>query len=274
MTTSDWHCGDDLVRRYVDGNTDPGLSASIEAHLVNCAVCRATLAEQPSALDLTRVWAGVRETIQRPPLPLPLRVLRQCGLSEPDAVLLSASQSLRGPWVLATTVILIFAMLASWRGDPVGIGLFLLVAPLVPMVGVVGAFAASDPMIELTSTTASSKLRLALLRTFAVTATTVPLIVAMGAVVPGIGLISVAWLAPSLGLTLLALAALTWAPPEVVGSLTALVWGAVIAAAYARDQVTAAVEQDAQLGYLVLAALAAAVLTARIRSARTPGGPA
>jgi hypothetical protein len=129
-------------------------------------------------------------------------------------------------------------------------------------------------MIDLTTTTASSKVRLALLRTVAVTATTVPLIVAMGAVVPGIGLLSVAWLAPSLGLTLLALAALTWARPEVVGSLTALIWGVLIAGAYARNQVTAPVEQDAQLGSLVLAAIAAAVLTARIRSARTPGGPA
>jgi hypothetical protein len=141
------------------------------------------------------------------------------------------------------------------------------------MVGVVGAFAASDPMIELTTPTPSSKPRLALLRTGAVTATTVPLIVAMGAAVPGIGVLSVAWLAPSLGLTLLALAALTWAPADVVGSAISLSWGVVVIGAYTQHQVTAAVQSDAQLGSLVVAAIAAAVLIARFRSARTPGGP-
>ncbi|TYB45534.1 hypothetical protein [Actinomadura chibensis] len=268
---STWHCDAALLRRYTAGETDLVASASIEAHLVRCAGCRAGVAALADPDPLERVWTGVRETIQRPRLPLALRLLRRAGLSAEDAALLAASRSLRGPWTLATVAVLVFAVAASWPGAVLGTALYLLVAPLVPVLGVVAAFTATDPLVELTNATPYSKTRLALLRTVAVIATTVPLVTVMGAVA-GIGWLAVAWLTPALGLTLAALVALTWWPPPVVGGAVSGLWVAVVAAAYLRDDLDDAVRPTAQICYLVLAAITVAVLAARIRAARTPGG--
>lgn len=272
MSQQQWHCEASLLRRYTSGQTDFALSSSIETHLLRCATCRSALSDLTDPVVLARAWDGIREVIQRPPLPLPLRLLRRCGLSQEDAVLLSASQSLRGSWVLATIALLIFTVLASFPGDPAGKAFYLLVAPLVPVLGVVAAFASTDPTLELTNATPYSKTRLALLRTVAVTTTTVPLVVAMGAIIPGMGWLSVAWIGPALGLTLAALVALTWWTPEVTGATVSIAWAVVVALAYAHDNVAAAVQLQAQIGYLGLAALTAAILAAHVRSARTPGG--
>ncbi len=213
------------------------------------------------------MWAGIREAIQSPPL----RLLRRVGLGAEDAALLGASQSLRGPWTLATVVVLCFAVAASWPGAVLGKALYLLVAPLVPVLGVVGAFAATDPLTELTNATPYSKMRLALLRTLAVVTATVPLVVVMGGVAH-VGWLSVAWLGPAFGLTLTALVALTWWPPWVTGTGASIVWAVVVAVAFERHDLTAAIQLQAQICYLIVAAVTAAGLTARIRAAHTPGG--
>jgi hypothetical protein len=149
--------------------------------------------------------------------------------------------------------------------------LYLLVAPLVPVLGVVGAFAATDPLTELTNATPYSKMRLALLRTLAVVTATVPLVVVMGGVAH-VGWLSVAWLGPAFGLTLTALVALTWWPPWVTGTGASIVWAVVVAVAFERHDLTAAIQLQAQICYLIVAAATAAGLTARIRAAHTPGG--
>jgi hypothetical protein len=272
MTTQAWHLDDQLLSRYLADDVDMALAASVEAHLVRCAGCRAALAGQTNPVELAPVWAGVQAAIQRPPVPLPLRVLRRLGVSERDVVLLNAAELLRGPWTFATAVVLIFAVVASWPGNIAGQAAYLLVAPLVPVLGVVGAFAATDPVVEITNATPYSKTRLALLRSGAVIVTTVPLVVFVGAVMPGIGWLAVAWLGPALGLILATLVALTWWSPVNAGTAVSIVWAAVITAAYVRHDLMSAIERDAQIGYLVVAALIGAGLVARIRTAHTPGG--
>jgi hypothetical protein len=266
-TVQGWHCEPPLLRRYLDGATDLVLSASVEAHLIGCAGCREVLAGLADPVPLQRAWGGVLEAVQRPPLPLPLRVLRRLGLSERDAVLLSASQSLRGPWAFATAVLLIFAAVASMPDVYLGRTFYLTVAPLVPVLGVVGAFTPT----ELTVVTPYSKVRLALLRTAAVIVTTVPFIVAFGGIVTDIGWLAVAWMGPGLGLTLTALVLLTWWPPMRTGAVLTGVWLAVVIA-YGRHDVLVTVRPPAQLAYLALACITAVALYIRIRLNRTPGG--
>jgi hypothetical protein len=272
MNSPRWHCDDDLLERYASDETDVGLAASIEAHLIACGICRDRLTAHADLTDITEIWTGVREVIQRPPLSPVLRLLKKSGLEESDAVLLSASQSLRGLWTLATVVVLVLAVLASYPGHPIGRALYLLVAPLILVLGVVAAFNVRDPTSEFTIATPYSKIRLALLRTAAVTLTTVPLVVAMGAIVPGVGWLSIAWLGPALAMTLTALVLLTWWTPEATGATLSLVWIAVVSTEYGRHHVNAAVHADAQLCYLLLAAVTAVVLMFRVRAARTPGG--
>jgi hypothetical protein len=168
--------------------------------------------------------------------------------------------------------VLVFAAMASFPGNTTGDAFYLLIAPLIPVLGVVGAFASDASMIEFTNATPYSKTRLALLRTAAVTVTTVPLVAAMGAILPGIGWIAVAWLGPALGLTLAALVALTWWSSTVTGTAAVLVWTVVVGAAYARHDIAGAVSLEAQTVYLVVACLTAAGLVIRSRFARTPGG--
>lgn len=267
-----WHCDVELLRRYTAGRADPVLSASVEAHLVRCAGCRAELARLADRSAFEPVWAGVRTAIARLVPPLPLRLLRRLGLPEPDAVLLAAARSLRGPWLLATVTVLVFAVAAAWTGGRTGLAAYLLVAPLVPVLGVVAAFSTDPALAELTTATPYSKVRLALLRTAAVTVTTVPLVAAVGGALPGVGWLAFAWLGPALGLTVAALVALTWLSPTVTGSGLATCWALAVGAGYSRRDLDVLVGPDAQVGYLVLTVLAAAVLAARLRSARTPGG--
>lgn len=262
-----WHCDPPLVRRYLDGELPLGPAASVEAHLIGCADCRALVAEATDPVSLAPVWDGVRATIERPRP----SILRRLGVRENDVVLLRAAQLLRGPWTFATVAVLTFAIVAAW-GSVAGQAAYLLVAPLVPVLGVAGSFAATDPLNALTHATPYSKIRLTLLRAVAVVATTVPLVVGLGAILPGIGWLSVAWLGPALGLTLLALVALTWWSPAVTTTGVSVLWAGVIGVAYQRHDLTAAIEREAQLGYLLVAVLLTAALVARIRSAHTPGG--
>src|ERR1700733_9763438 len=112
-----WHCDADLVRQYTSARTNLAVSASIEAHLVGCADCRSLLVNGTDSAELAVVWTVIRAPIRRPTRPPVLRLLGRFGLSEQDGVLLSASQSLRGPWTLATSAILVFAVAASFPGQ-------------------------------------------------------------------------------------------------------------------------------------------------------------
>lgn len=271
MSTDSWHASDEMVRRYARGETGIAVMASVEAHLMRCAACRDRIASEVTE-PLEPAWARVADRIQAPQAPVVVRLLRRLGLSETDAVLLSAARSLSGAWTLATVAVVVFAALAAIPGVAQGDGLYLLVAPLVPVLGVVAAFGSADPLAGLASTTPYSKARLALLRTVAVVITSVPLSISVGVVIPGIAWLAFAWLLPALALVLLTLVAMTWWEPEPVGITVAAAWAAVVAAAYASHDVAAAVRIELQIVYLVLAVLAAVALTFRIRAARTPGG--
>ena len=58
MSTQAWHCDAPMLRRYADGAVDLALAASIEAHLIRCADCRAALAGQTDPVELAPGWAG------------------------------------------------------------------------------------------------------------------------------------------------------------------------------------------------------------------------
>ena len=212
------------------------------------------------------------DAVQAPRAPFVVRLMRMCGLSESDGALLGASRSLNGAWLLATMAVVVFAAVAAIPSETQGQALYLLVAPLVPVAGVVAAFAAGDPLACLTSTTPYSKARLALLRTVAVVITSVPLSIAIGVAIPGIAWLAFAWLVPALALTLLTLVGMTWWRPEPVGIAVSVGWIAVIATARADHDIAGAVGFEQQIVYLAVAAIAAVALALRLGAAHTPGG--
>ena len=275
MHTESWHADERLVDRYLSGTLDLGQGASLEAHLLSCDSCRRLLSDRVDPALRERVdqaWGGIRTQVQLPRLPLPVRVLRRLGMREDTAVLLAAARSSSTAWTLATVVVLVFAALAVLTETDAGRAVYLIVAPLIPVAGVVAAFGSADPLAELTRTTSYPPARLVLLRAGGVSVFGVPLAVAVGLLVPGTLWLAFAWLAPALAFILLVLSASTWVDPLPAGGVVALGWAALVGQATRAGSPFDVVEGLAQAGYLALAAAAAGVLVLRIRRSNIPGG--
>ncbi|MEY2450903.1 MAG: hypothetical protein QOD92_477 [Acidimicrobiaceae bacterium] len=219
-----WHADNDLLVAYSAGRLDNSRSASIEAHVVTCASCRDALAELGESERLESVWAAIETRVDEPTSSLLERTLRRLGVSEGMARLISITPLLRLPWVSAVAVVLALTVLASYSEmDEKAVYVFLVAAPLLPLLGIALSFGRSDPVRELTMATPVRKLDLLLAR-----ATTVLL---MTTAINGLAALAlgredwsvVTWLLPALGLTAGALALSTWVPTHwAAGGLAAL----------------------------------------------------
>ena len=269
-----WHADDDLIAGYVGGSLDTGLSASLEAHLLTCDGCRARLTAQAPPRVRARVattWDAVREDVQVPQLPWTVRVLQALGLGRDTAVLLAAARSMSTAWTAATVAVLALAALAAFPGDDAGRAAYLIIAPLVPVAGVVASFGpAADPLHDLTRATPYSAARLVLVRAGGVVASCVPLAVVLGLAVPGPQWLGVGWLAPALAFVLLVLAASTWVEPIVAGGAIAVGWAIAVAAVTRTDDPVAAVAATTQPVYLAVSVCAGVVLALRVRGSSAP----
>lgn len=275
-TDTTWHADDSLIGQYLHGALDLGRSASVEAHLTACAACRGRLTALVPPRVSERVagaWAAVRTGVDVPELPATVRALRRLGLGQDAAVLLAAARSLSTAWTVASVLVLVFAALAAFTGTDAGRAAYLIVAPLVPVAGVVAAFGpATDPLTDLTRATPFPAARLVLVRAAGVTATSVPFAVGVGAALPGGQWLAFAWLAPALAFLLVVLTASTWVDPVAAGGVVALGWAAVVSSATRLDSPLDAVAGAVQPAYLALALTAGLVLALRIRTSNPPGG--
>ena len=266
MTT--WHAGPELLARYADGGLDPAAQASVETHLVACSACQADATAVATRPALNAVWQGVSRTIQAP-TPLPL--LGRLGVPEADRVVLRGSSGLYRPWVLSVGGALVCAILGGLAtGRPQDL-VYLLLAPLIPVLAVVSAYDATEPLRELTAATAASKLRLALLRTSAATAVAVPVTFAVGLAVPGMSDQLFVWLLPALALTLSALVLLTWFNARTAGTAVGTTWATVVWLVYESSSSAAIGTAQVQALFAVVSMAVAALLAARLTS-RSLGG--
>ena len=279
MTTSpaSWHVDDELLRLWVAGDAGPMAAASVEQHLVRCPGCRqqvaaAVAAETPVTVpDLERVWSAVRDDVE---LPRPSRAqatLRRLGLTESDALLLTSAPAMRAAWVNAVALVLGFVLVAGSYGDTRSVVLFLLGAPLIPMLAVALSYGGDgEGAFEQEVSTPYSVLRLVLLRTTAVLVTCIPLVLVGGLVRPS-GL-AVAWLVPALGFAALLLAASTWVDPYPVAVGLAMAWAALVLTAAVHGTVDAVCTPAALVLYAAVGVLAVLVLVVRLRRTGTLGG--
>lgn len=269
-----WHLDDRAWEAYVAGRLDPVAEASVDSHVARCPQCRAAARDHAPAATTERVWADVRATVSAPTVPLPLRVLRRLGVRDDDLVLLSGADALLLPWAVAVGFAVTCACVVGLAGlrpadqDAV----FLAMAPLVPVLAVVAAYDASDPLRELAAPTPYSKLRLALLRATASLAVALPATAAIGLVVPGMEPLAWVWLAPSFGLTLAALVLLTWWEAPVAGATVAALWVGAVAALRTGGAVGALAGPLVQAGFVALGVLLASTLVLRTSTLRLHGG--
>ena len=273
-----WHVPPETLRAWADGTGGMAAGASVEQHLLTCEECRGAVAtlEAPallttgSGLDLAAVWTGIREQVEPQPLNLVGRVLRRLGVRESDAILLSSAPSLTGAWLTGMVLVVLFALVASTWGSGLGAGLFLVLAPLLPVAGVAAAYGAeADPTHELTLAAPYSKIRLLLLRTGAVVATCVPVALAASVPIDGPWWVSVVWLLPALAFVLATLAAATFVPPAYAAGVIALAWVGATVPALIRREPLALFDTTALVAYVAIAVVAGLVFAARFRRLAT-----
>lgn len=208
---AEWHVAADVLVAYVDQRLDPARTSSVDQHLLTCATCRAGVATQVSVSvtdqdALGAIWADVIDDVDRPRVGVVERAMRRIGIHDHVARLLAATPALRLSWLAGVAVTLLFAAANAGRDGGTDDAL-LLVAPLVPLLGIATAYGRPvDPLFELVKASPLPASKLFLLRALAVLATAIPLALVASLLLPVDGWRAVSWLAPALGLAGLALA--------------------------------------------------------------------
>ena len=269
-----WHLEQHTWAAYAAGKLDPVAEASVEAHVTRCSQCRDAARSTVTPAQTTAVWDAVRTSIAEPVLPAPLRLLRRLGTPTHDLVVVSAADSLLVAWAASVGLALLSACLVALAGlSPTDqVAAFLALAPLVPVLAVVMAFDALDPLREVCLATPYSKLRLALLRATATLAVAIPATLAVGLLVPGLQDLAFLWLLPSLGLTTGVLALLTWVAAPAAGAIVAGSWAGLVVVLRSGWDVLLLTSAPAQLACIALAVLWGALLLTRTSTLRLQGG--
>jgi hypothetical protein len=248
-----WHADAAILGRYAGGDLAPAATASVEAHLLACARCRAGVADVVPAPRLDAIWAQIEESVDHPRPSLVERTLVSLGVPDHTARLVAATPSLTTAWLLSVIAVLVFAVAAAQAGSR-GVLLFLSLAPVLPVAGVAAAYGRdSDPTYDVALATPYPFLRLLLLRTAAVLVTTVTLIGLAAVLLPAAPGLAAAWLLPALALTAATLALSPRIPAAAAGGAVVALWlGAVFAAAGATGSPYAAFGAVGQITCLAL----------------------
>lgn len=256
---NDWHLDHALAERYATGSLTGTAAASVEAHVLRCGQCQECLAGPAPRQRLEAIWAEVADRVDAPRQRLVERLLGRLGLTPGDARLVACAPALRIAWLLAVCATLAFTVAASSVG-PQRPQVFLLIAPILPVVGVGLAYGPwTDPMYEVSVAAPYSGVRLLLLRAGMVLGVTGALTAAAGALVPGHGF-AFAWLLPSAALVATTLALAAWMPALAAAVATCAGWLALGCTLWVRDAfLTTAFGPPGQVAALVAAAAAVAV---------------
>lgn len=256
----------DVASRYVAGATSPAETMRVEQALDASPAWRGMVGAHVAPERLDQTFAGVLAELDAPKRGWVERVMVRLGMQEHVARLLAATPVMRRSWYVATVLVLFFGLVAASPNDGDGsLGLFLAIAPLVPVLGVALAYGPGiDPAHDMTVATPLSGFRLLLLRSVAVLATSV-LFGGLGGVLIARehGIEVVAWMLPALALTSITLALSSFVPTRLAAGAVAGTWLVVVAVVANVADELAVFEAPAQPAYAVVAAIAAVVVAIR-----------
>lgn len=262
-----WHVDRESLGQWVDGLAGPLVSASVEQHVVGCADCRRVVAGLVPAATLRPAWDNVLSEIEKPHQTLAERLLIRLGVGQTDALVVGSAVTLRVGWLTGMVAILFFSVVAATVTDDGGISLFLIAAPLIPVVGVAMAYGpASDPAYEAALVAPYAMARLVLLRTAAVLATSAPMVVVAGLLLPTSTMVAVAWLLPAAGFVAVVLTASNWIDPSHAAVVVALSWIVAVAFAVRSGDPLLVFAPMALVAYVAIAAVATLTFLQRLLS--------
>ena len=236
MSTHTWHTDEDLLGAYLAGRLD-----ALRGRLGRAAprgLRRLPREGRPARRppDLALAWAGVQAAVERPAQPLFMRLARRLGLSEPTSVLLTA-------YGVAADRLAESAAWSRWASPslppncPHGkIWPFLLVAPLVPVIGVAASYGPStDPLETLIVTSPYGRDPTDPgPRTRGADHLSARSRCLLGLMLPGPLWIAAAWLGPALAMIPVLLAVASFVGPRAAAGVLALSWSAVVLASTRR----------------------------------------
>jgi hypothetical protein len=263
-----WHIDEPIADAYLRRATDGVTSSSVDAHLATCADCQALLSSTVDPeLDalLAEVWDRVDGVLDRPRMGVIERALLAVGCTDETARIVTSSARAQWSYLIAVTISVAMAITAAQSGRDAAFGLFLLLAPVGPLVATAGAFGQrADPLQPLLRTLPTSPWRMALIRT---AASVVPAVVLTMVAVPVLnerGWLAVAWLLPSLALSTMALVLATWISIEPATLAVGAVWLATPMLLRPRaGQLIDAITGPFQVVAIVVVALGAVAVVAR-----------
>lgn len=267
-STRGWHAETEALQRWVAGAAGPLTSASVEQHVARCVDCQAKVGALVSAESLRAGWENVLAEVELPRPGSVERLLCRLGVAPSDALVMASAVTLRLAWLAGLVGVLGFTLLAAALGPEGGVALFLIAAPLIPVAGVAAAYGPSaDPSYEATLAAPYAMIRLVLLRVAAVLATSAPLTVAAGLLLPVSTLTAVAWLLPAAGFTAAVLTASNWIDPEPAAVVVGIAWAGAVAFAARSGDPLDVFAVPALVGYAVLLVAAGGVLGHRLLAA-------
>ncbi len=222
MTAVDeWHVSDHELERYAHHTIPTFVRASVESHLLECDRCRSTFtlvhAPQVRGLGADEMWARITDRID---------VTRRPLRSSTTALQVSTSSPLLIVATLAVALgVLVSVAIASAVAPRASLPLFVMLAPLAPVIGAVLAFQTGiDPAGQLAEATPLASGRLPFLRALLSGGAALVAVAVSSMFVP-VGLDDVAvWLLPGLALTALVVAISTWVDPSRVAVLLVAGW--------------------------------------------------
>ncbi|MGQ0804368.1 MAG: zf-HC2 domain-containing protein [Actinomycetota bacterium] len=269
MNATGWHADDALLDRYAVGAVARADAASVEAHVLACAECRARLAARADVPRLERNFEFVLAELDAPRRGRVERVVVRLGVPEHVGRLMAATPALRWSWFAAILIALLFVGTAVGEAASADETLqgFLLVAPLVPVLGVALCYGPRvDPTHEIAVAAPIDGFGLLMIRSMTVLVTSMAINTVLSLTQPGVVVASTAWLVPALALSTATLALSSSIEGRVAAGIVAGTWvAAVVVVDRVADDPLAAFGLVGQAVLAVVAVAAAAVLLARRR---------
>jgi hypothetical protein len=263
-----WHIDSASVQCYARHASDAVMAASVEAHVAACGRCAAEVSAAVEATSedlLFDVWAKVDEMLDEPRISVIERLIRAVGCPPATSRVIAATGRAQWSCLSAVVLSLVLAVFASTSGDDAVFAMFLLFAPIGPLAATAAAFERfAEPVENLLRTVPTSLWTIALVRS---ASAVVPSIVLTALSIPILserGWLALAWMLPSLALSVAALALTSWLRAEQSAVVVTLIWISIPVAARLRvDSLLEAMAGPAQVASMVLLLAGGALFVTR-----------